>query len=302
MAKFNGYYVSENLYAPRPSQKGTNTLPAGVYNFQYDAENDQAIFEKTSLFSDELVPLPCSTFDVVTKQISQFLRPETKQKYIDWKFLYKRSVLLYGTPGGGKTASIMQIVRNSISENEAIVLFNPTPVHLPKAFEYLKSTNPDTTIIIIFEELDQLCERFEEELLHVLDGELQTDNVIYLSTTNYIDRVPARIQRPGRTSLVIEVGLPSKEARKAYLVNKIGDKVVDINVDNIVELTEGLTIDELKEVLLSAVCMDADVGEVVKRMKNLKKREDYFEDVEDTWKDEWELSKQINRNKQKLRR
>ena len=200
-----------------------------------------------------------------------FLKPSTKEKYIKEGFIYKRSMLLHGKPGTGKTVIVNRVTRDAL-KNDAIVLFNPYPGHLAQFFKALENTAPDKLTLVIFEEFDDLAtpdSRTEKDLLSILDGEVQKNNIIYMATTNYIERIPLRMQRPGRFSSIVEVGFPSAEARGVYLKTK---NVPSELFSKWVETTEGFSIDELKETVLAVKCLDESLETVVSRLQDLKAR------------------------------
>jgi SpoVK/Ycf46/Vps4 family AAA+-type ATPase len=108
--------------------------------------------------------------------------------------------------------------------------------------------------------MDDHVRRDEATLLHVLDGEVQKKNAMFIATTNYIDKIPARVRRPGRFSTVVEVKFPNTEARRAYLKTKLKDATV---IETIVERTNDFSIDELKEVVRGHYCMGKDLNSYI---------------------------------------
>jgi SpoVK/Ycf46/Vps4 family AAA+-type ATPase len=267
---YHKFQNSDNKFYPMKNLPLVNHLPSGVYEFNYDWENEIGNFKRIDTNYDQLVNLPSKEFDSVVNEIGLFLNEETKKSYDKYGFLYKRSMLLYGEPGTGKTC-IVNKVSELVRENGGIVLFNPDPAFLPKAYEYLNDIQPNALTMVVFEELDQWLNNREEELLHLLDGEIQKTNVIYLSTTNFIDEIPKRICRPGRFSKLIEVGFPNSEARKVYLDAKLDSSDKNkFNVEKWVKKSEGLSIDELKETVLSVCCLNQELDTVIKRIMETK--------------------------------
>lgn len=170
----------------------------------------------------------------------------------------------------GKTVIVSRVVKEAL-KNNAVVLFNPNPGELQQIYEALEHTAPNKLTLVIFEEIDEIVVNASRAstFLSVLDGEIQKNNIIYLATTNYIDKVPLRFQRPGRFSSIVEVGFPSSQAREVYLTTK---KVDPYALKTWVEKTEGFSIDELKETVLAVKCLDETLDTVVGRVKELKER------------------------------
>lgn len=242
-------------------------LPSGIYDLMEDAKGN--VFFKSSKFThDGLVELPDSVYSDVVKEISTFLNDETKEKFKKYDFLYKRSSLLYGKPGTGKTCIVNRVAKDVVSRVNGVVIFNPNPRSLPKALEILDDVQPETTVMVVFEEMDELLKRYESDLLNVLDGETQKENIIYMATTNYIENIPERIRRPGRFSSVLEVKYPTRQSREMYL--KLKGITESEELSEILEKSENFSIDELKEVVLAVKCLGLSLDSIVKRIMENK--------------------------------
>jgi SpoVK/Ycf46/Vps4 family AAA+-type ATPase len=262
-------------------------LPAGHYQLHYIQEADQLLFERISFNSDEILELPSKEFQLVAGQIDTFLGDDSRKLFNDYNFVYKRSVLMHGVPGTGKTILANRIA-NKVVAGGGVVLFNPNPQILTKAFKVFDDIQPDTKIVVIFEELDQLLKNYEGELLHILDGEVQKDNIVYIATTNYISKVPARIMRPGRFSSIVQIQYPDAKCREYYLDKKIGHIDSKEEIKSIVKKTDGFSIDELKEVVLSNKCLQVPLDDVIGRInetKELCKNDSTFNEYEDRYED-----------------
>lgn len=271
MSNYNMFIETGDYFIPFKVDGTRQDLPFGCYSPEYNYDSGQVIFNKLKLNCDDIVNLPSKEYDYITSQMTHFLKPETKQKYIDNGFLYKRSVLIHGKPGTGKTCIVNKITQNALEKN-AVVLFNPDPRKIRYFFEVLEATAPNKLTLVIFEEFDDLVRSgsaTEKVLLSVLDGEIQKNNIIYLATTNYIDEIPLRIQRPGRFSSIVEVNFPNVEARSVFLKAK---QVSPGLVKAWSEMTEGFSIDELKETVLAVRCLDEKLDTVVNRIRDLKER------------------------------
>ena len=264
--RYNLFVENGEEYRPFKIDGTHQELPTGAYAPYWDHDRDQAVFNKLKLNSDSIIDLPSKEYDYVIKQMRHFLSPEVKQRYNDNGFLYKRSVMLHGKPGTGKTVIVNRVTQEALA-NGAVVLFNPSPDYMTEYFEALEATAPNKLTLVIFEEFEDLVQQHENELLSLLDGEIQKNNIIYLATTNYIDKIPIRMQRPGRFSSIIEVELPTPEARAAYLRAK---KIKPELVPTWVETTDGFSVDELKETVLAVNCLDEKLPDVVARLRDLK--------------------------------
>lgn len=283
MTKYQNFRVLNGVYTANTQEELVPSLPPGAYTLIQD--NKGRLYFKTSKLNyDEIVDLPSKEYSSVTKELEYFLKPETESKFREYGFLYKRSTLLHGLPGTGKTVIVNRIARDVI-ESGGIVLFNPEPRFLETAFEQIDDLQPNQRCMVIFEELDQLIKHNEGALLSILDGEVQKDNIVYVATTNFIKRVPQRICRPGRFSTIVHVKYPSIAARKAYLERKLEGKEHNIDINTWAKATGGFSIDELKETVLSTQCLGQKLEDVIKRVKEVQedvknnvKSSDLYED------------------------
>lgn len=261
---YTGFTVNKELFVVNEGSDNSKTLPPGMYTFHILPMGGPKLFKKMSHTHDTLVDLPGTAYDQVTKEIVNFLNPTTKQAFTDYGFLYKRSSLLYGPPGTGKTC-IVNRVATDVVNNGGVVIFNPNPGELKEAFNILDDLQPEVTTMVIFEELDKMLQHYEGELLNLLDGEVQKNNVVYLATTNFIDQIPTRIRRPGRFSTSVEVDYPTHQARIIYLDTKLKNLE---EANQWAELTEGFSVDELKELVLSVKCLGYSTEEVIPRIRS----------------------------------
>jgi len=257
-------------------------LNAGCYTAHYNQMNGQFWFEEFKNNHDAIIDLPSPEFKRLTSEMINFLRPETRAKFADKGFLYKRSALLYGNPGTGKTVLVNRVIQEVV-KNGGVVIFGTDPRLIPKAFAVLDDLQPETMALVVLEEFDEMIKQYGEGIfLNLLDGEVQKQNVMYLATTNYLSKVPKRMIRPGRMSSILEVKYPNTACRRQYLGLKMGLDFAPLN--DWVQSTNGLSVDELKEVVQSVYIFEEEIGDVVSRIKKtrdftpIEESEDLFDD------------------------
>jgi len=281
---YKGVYVQNKKYYPmEQNSELSNQIPPGSYRIRSNSK--QFWFEKIDLKFDSILNLPSKEFRYVTEQFSTFLQPEIKSKFSQYGFLYKRSALLYGKPGVGKTIITNRIAEEVITKYNGICLLLEQAGEIAIAFDVLNSLQPNTPVVVVLEELDVLLQRDEREMLVLLDGAIQKENVMFLATTNHIDKIPKRILRPGRFGLVVEMHYPTEEARRMFFETKLG--VGHESINTFVSMSDGLSIDELKEIIMSCVIFQNDIHSVVERIKNTRSEGCEYtleEDEEDDWK------------------
>jgi len=241
-----------------PIGNSTPVLPAGIYNVKWDSDMQMAVPLSKSVDIDELLILPTPILDRVLIDIRSFWK--NKEKYQKYGSVYKRGILLYGLPGCGKSSVIMLLAKELITKYNGVVFTpqNEEQVDFTmKIIPIVKDIEPDKRIIVVLEDIDSFVGKdgsySETVLLNFLDGAGSCDGVVTIATTNYPEKLQERItNRPSRFDRRYEVIKPNAETRKFYIENKLqkGD-LQGINISDLVDKTEGFTIDHLKEYLLS---------------------------------------------------
>lgn len=245
-------------------------LPAGVYHPGQDNQG-QLIFSRVRVVTDDLLRLPDTASDRVLEGIRRFWQSE--ERFRRFGQLFKRGVLLHGPPGSGKTATIALMV-NALVESDGVALIaEGNPVLTRDALQLLRRVEPERPLIVIFEDIDALIKRWDESaLLNLLDGESQVDNVVHLATTNYPEELDGRIKdRPSRFDEVIEIGMPTPEAREVYLRSKAGGALTVDELREWVEASEGLSVAHLREIVVAVLCLGRDFRETLVRLRGMKK-------------------------------
>ena len=239
-----------------------DTLPPGCYNINQD---DRCVFVTPAIKPAGLIlELPEMKSAEIIQTVETFWNSEKDFKegneFIIGGAAYKAGLMLYGPPGSGKS-SVLRLVSNKLVERKGTVFYSSGhPVTTTSFLNDFHKVEPDRKCIVILEDIDSLIYNFgESAYLEMLDSPKSIENVLFIATTNYPDKLDPRIyNRPGRFSHVIKVGLPGKEARSAYLKAILKNHR---DIDYIVEKTEGFTIDHL-----TALC-----NEVYRCKKDLKK-------------------------------
>lgn len=282
--QFNDRYVGNMV------RKELARLPAGSYTLDYNQNTGELYFDRFEPNYDSIIDLPSAEYDLVMREVDTFLKPETKQAFADYGFLYKFNILLEGTHGTGKTV-IVNRVGQKVVQGGGVIIFNPHPKLLEMAFKILEDVQPELNTMVIFEEFDETLARHEEALLSILDGEVQKKNVMFLATTNHVEKIPARLLRPGRFARVINVKYPGAEARTVYLQKKL--KPSDFaEIPAWVQATDGLSIDEVKETVQSVKCLGNTLADTVARIRAVKAKASPQHDHDD---DDWTAREQDQR-------
>lgn len=242
------------------------TLPPDCYKLSI-TPNGEVVFLRQNIVTDDLLRLPDSKSEEVITEIEKFWT--LKSKFKQYGFSHKRGFLLHGPPGSGKT-STLSIVMKDMVKTSGIVIVAQDPALLGIALMNFRRVELERPLVVIWEDIDAVVHRYgESEVLAILDGESQVENVVFIASTNYPEDLDGRIiNRPSRFDKVVQIGMPNKEARALYIQTKIKETVKD-GID-LVTATEGMSIAHIKELIVSVYCQGNGVEETVKRLKDMK--------------------------------
>ncbi|MFZ5645042.1 MAG: CDC48 family AAA ATPase [Bacillota bacterium] len=182
-----------------------------------------------------------------------------------------KGVLLYGPPGTGKTL-LAKAVASECNANFISIkgpqLFSKWVGETERGVrEIFKKARQAAPCVIFFDEIDALAPRRKDtggegvadrvvsQLLTEIDGLEELRGVFLLAATNRPDLVDEALLRSGRFDLHLEVPMPDISSRKKILAIKMSRKnlVVDMDLDMLIELTEGYSGADIELICRSAV-------------------------------------------------
>jgi transitional endoplasmic reticulum ATPase len=169
-----------------------------------------------------------------------------------------RGVLLYGSPGTGKTLLAKAVANESdahfiyISGPELVSKFvGESEERLREIFNEAKEKAPT---IIFMDEIDAIAPKREEatneverrmvsQLLTLMDGMGTRGHVIVVGATNRPNAIDPALRRPGRFDREVEIGVPDRNARKEILQIHTRNMPLakDVKMDELADMTHGYT-------------------------------------------------------------
>jgi len=193
-----------------------------------------------------------------------------------------KGVLLHGPPGTGKTL-IARAVANevdayfeTIDGPEVVSKYKgESEQRLREAFERASEKAPS---ILFLDEVDSIAgsrdddadmeNRVVAQLLTLLDGLDQRDDVIVIGATNRVDAVDPALRRGGRFDREIEIGVPGEGGRR---------EIIDVHTRNM-PLSEDVDLDALAARTHGFV--GADIGSLAREAGMVALRRTEHEDVD----------------------
>jgi len=314
--------VGNKIFYPISKIEIKKSIPPGYYKIGFDRNRGSYFVNNRTILTDELIELPIDKGLEIVKDIKNFW--SMKDRYNKYDLVHKRGILMYGPPGSGKTCILNQLITMLVGDYKGLVFSIEDENDLSYYDEFskiLREIEPNRPIITIIEDIDGLLDGgrgVEKMLLNILDGINQIDNVAYIATTNYPERMQARlINRPGRFDRRFKIGYPTAKVRKAFFESKMYEEdFKKFSIKDMVQKTSELTVAHCKEIFTEHVIKERDLDEVVNEMKkmntdslssseDMKKGKMGFVDsdvFDDGFDDlEWKISDAINKIKKERR-
>ena len=241
------------------SLRCVDTIPSGLYSMTFNDNNGFGL-SKMDYKSEEFFHLPSLPHKEIIKDLEIFWN--NKQKFIDYNLNPKRGIILHGDPGCGKTSLIYLLVE-TIKKRDGISIYFDVPENWVEIAKLVRKVEKERPILCIIEDIDLVITKYgEESFLNFLDGLNSITNVVYVATTNNLDKIPDRIKdRPSRFDKKYIIKKPTEGDRKLYFETRLLDtdkKKYDLK--KLVKDTKDFTMAHLKEVFISLYILDSSAS------------------------------------------
>ena len=213
-----------------------------------------------------------------------------------------KGILLYGSPGTGKTL-LAKAVAN-VSEVNFITIKGPQLVSkfvgesekgIRDIFRKAKQASP---CILFFDEIDSIVpkrsgadsthvtERVISQFLTEMDGIEELKGVVVLGATNRLDIVDSAVIRPGRFDLLLELPIPDEKTRLDIFKIHTKEKPLhkEIELKELVDKTDKFTGADIESIARSASILairdviDKGKGTIIEdELKKFTIRKKHFE-------------------------
>jgi SpoVK/Ycf46/Vps4 family AAA+-type ATPase len=203
--------------------------------------------------------------------------------YEKLKRMKKRSVLIYSSPGMGKSSAIAKICNEFVKEDPGtVVMVWPTSAIDADTISHFLSVNSEydskcTRLIFIMEDIggterenNGMAAPVDSGLLNLLDGVGVTFSLptFIVATTNHPENLLASLaDRPGRFDLMMKLDPPTyqeKLALTAFIAKRDLTEEEKEALNN--PKIKDFSIAHLEEIVVRSMLHDKTMGEVIKEM------------------------------------
>ena len=219
-------------------------------------------FARLKQVSADRIIMSDSHRQVVRRNVLDFF--QHRQLLRDAGIPSKRAMLFHGPPGTGKTYTSQYIA----SELQGITTFLATGQALSKVESVCQLARLLQPSLVILEDVDLVFTAREINLystalgdfMDQLDGFKADDEVIFLLTTNAIDRLERALKdRPGRINQCVYFGPPTDQLRRDYLELHLQSfDSEDVDLREVVRITRGSSQAFLKELVQRAALINLE--------------------------------------------
>jgi hypothetical protein len=268
LAKRYSQYIKDksgDVFEPTKPITLADKLEAHAYKIVSTWEG--VAFVRAVSETDELYQFPGSVMEAVLAEIDKFWG--MKEDYAKFGVLFNRGIIMHGPPGTGKTSAAHQVV-DMVTGQGDVVFYAKSIGVLGEALRAFRQVEPERKVVVVLEDADEYVGYQEREFLNLLDGAESISGILYLATTNYLERFPPRLLRPGRFDKRVLVGPPPIEGRQRYLEQKLAKVETPEEIARLAAATDGLSFGHLRELITAVYVLKEDKEAALNRLKGVR--------------------------------
>ncbi len=264
----------QNMFLP--ASRTVDRIVPGVYEIHSDP-NIGIYFSKIPVSTHGLLRFPQANSERIITEIQRFwTKKEIFQKY---DRAYKRSILMWGPAGTGKS-SVIKILSADVLDRNGVVIKFDSPNLFMQGMRIFRQIQPETPVVVLMEDIDEILHsKNESDILNLLDGVERVENIVFIATTNHPSRLGERIiNRPGRFDKRYKIGLPDDISRRMYLQWLIKDEniaelkqTIDLDLDRWVRDSYNFSLAHLEELFKRIVLMGDDYEDEICDLRSMIK-------------------------------
>jgi len=279
MARLNELAAEHSIYRGQFLEIRPNAPPMTDYGYRTQTGELAVKFKERPRVSDKEIVLDERIHAILRRTLFDFFKHRHSLQALGLP--KKRTLLLYGPPGTGKTHTC-RYVQTTLDNITTMQVSGQAVVQLSEIGKFARQLHP---ALVILEDIDLVFTQREinvyatvlGELMDQLDGFTEDEEVLFILTTNAIERVEQAIrERPGRVNQCLYFGLPAADLRRLFLDRYLSPYERNgLDLDHLVKQTENTSQAFMKEYVQRAVQIAA--ADVAYDKANLKLETRHFD-------------------------
>lgn len=227
------------------------------YGHSNQAEGIQITFRKPPTVTEEQIIFDPQIKQLVDRNVISFFR--NRERLHELGLPLQRGVLFYGPPGTGKTYTC-QYIHGQLKPVTTLTVTGKGLGQVRTICSLARLLHP---AVLVLEDVDLIFKSREinlystalGEMMDELDAFKREESVLFILTTNSIERLEAAIKdRPGRISQCIFFGPPTRDLRIRYLIRYLRDYDASaLSMEYIADISDGGSQAFLEELVYRAV-------------------------------------------------
>ena len=224
----------------------------------------RSIYQRVPGRSLDTIFMEDGVVESICNHIDKYLT--TEGTYSGRGIIYKTGILLYGEPGTGKSSLIKAL---ACKYNRDLIVADMTTFKDVGIEALTQSLNADESkYIMALEDIDCIMANRDSEnidkedknivnkLLQFLDSNNSPSDIIFIATTNHIERLDEALLREGRFDIQVKIeGILEDKAREMCKSFNLDDKTIDEVIDEIKDSGIDLKTSTIRQSKLQAIIL-----------------------------------------------